>query len=167
MTREIFKRFKSITIRGEKEMSLNPSIEKIVRWETQPIRSIPWNGRMYQVEVTGEDQDGSYGFEFFESGRCTPLRYDPKSNRILIEDDRLRTISLIQNEFPPQLESILKKEVQHQIFQWKAYLDAQKKMYRKELKRVQESIAVASSAEELRRLEAERARLESELGEVS
>ena len=148
-------------------MVLNQSLENEAGWETQPIGSIIWNGHKYEVEVNYEYPDGTYGIDFFESGWCTPLRYDPKSNRILIEDNRLRTVSLIQNEFPPQLESKLNKELRFQIDSWNTSLKAERKRIRTELKRVQESISAASSGEEVRRLEAERARLESELDEVS
>lgn len=136
-------------------------------WESQPIRSVFWGGRKYEVEVNCEYPDGTYGIDFFESGWCTTLRYDPTSDRILIETNRPRTVSLIQNKFPPHLGIRLKQEVRYQIYQWNAYLNAQRKMYQNELKQVQELVSVASSGEEVRRLDDERERLESELSEVS
>lgn len=148
-------------------MILNQSPENIAKWENQPIRPISWNGSKYEVEVNTEYQDGTYAFDFFELGGCTPLRYDPKADQILIGKNKPRIVSFITKKFPPQFERKLKQEIRCQMFQWKDYLDAQRKMYRKKLKRVQESISVAPSREEVRRLEAERARLESELYEVS
>ena len=136
-------------------------------WESQPIRSVFWGGRKYEVEVNCEYPDGTYGIDFFESGWCTTLRYDPTSDRILIEDNRLRYVTVVQNEFPPQLERRLKQEMRYEIFQWNAYLNAQRKMYRKELKRVYELISASSSIEEVRHLADEGVRLESELSEVS
>ena len=152
-----------------KKMLLHPSIEKIVRWENRPIRTLSWNGSEYQVEVSFDLSilNGTYELEFFESGYCTKHCYDPKSDQILIGNNEPRIVSFITKKFPPQFESKLKKEVRFQIASWNAYLKAKRKIICAELKQVYQLMSVSSSLEEDRLLADEGLRLESELDEVS